>query len=229
MTQYPHDEFDDVPERTEREGSHREFLRVKNPRLGLWILVAIGVVVLVFGLIMFTVVRPADIGKDDGPSAGATTSADASSNASADDETGAASTESGETAEPSADPTDEADSTDAAAETTGAAEPSASESDSEEPSESPSESESVNHGIGVGVYNSTSQTGLAAEKATQLRNAGFTSVAESNWTRRGDNSAVYYRNASDEATAREVASTLGISAVAQTSNIGTDVAVVIGN
>ncbi|MGO3153386.1 MAG: LytR C-terminal domain-containing protein [Galactobacter sp.] len=222
MTQYPHDEFDDVPERTEREGTHREFLRVKNPRVGLWVLVACGVAVLIFGLVMFTWLRPADLNQDDDESDQATVSAPATTGQAPEGTEDA--TESAEPSE-SETPTEEATKS---AEPTPT--PSATEtSESAEPSESPSESAEVNRSAGIGVYNSTGQSGLAAQNAGQLRSAGFTSVSNSNWTRRGDNSAVYYKSAEDEATAREVASVLNISSVAQTSNIGTDIAVVIGN
>lgn len=227
MTQYPHDEFDDVPERSQREGTHRDFLRVKNPRVGLWVLVTFGVLVLIFGLIMFTWLRPAAPNNDDETDQ-ATISAPATTGDPTDGT--AAASESEEPTE-SAEP---AESEEASEEATQSEEPeptpSATEaSETPEPSESPSESAEVNRSIGIGVYNSTGQTGLAAQKSAQLRNAGFTSVSNSNWTRRGDNSAVYFKNASDEATAREIASVMGISAVAQTSNIGNDVAVVIGN
>jgi cytoskeletal protein RodZ len=214
MTQYPHDEFDDVPERLEREGTHREFVRVKNPRVGLWVLVIIGVAVLVFGLIMYTVLRPADVNKDDDASDAPSTSAPASS--------APASATPSESAGKSATPTSPA-----ATESTKASKSTSPTPSSSDASSSPASE--VDHSVSVGVYNSTGQTGLAAQKATALRQAGFTSVSNSNWTRQNDSSAVYYKGAEQEATAKDVAKTLGISNVVQTSNIATPIAVVIGN
>jgi hypothetical protein len=168
---------------------------------------------LVFGLIMYTVLRPADVNKDDDTSDAPSTSAPASS--------APASATPSESAGKSATPTSPA-----ASESTKASK-STSPTPSSDASSSPASE--VDHSVSVGVYNSTGQTGLAAQKATALRQAGFTSVSNSNWTRQNDSSAVYYKGAEQEATAKDVAKTLGISNVVQTSNIATPIAVVIGN
>lgn len=217
MTQYPHDEFDDVPERTQREGAHRTFLSVRNPRVGLWVLVVLGIVVLIIGIIMFTVVRPglnSDDDDDDAPLGD-----DLSSSAPAT--SGAASSDAAGSAGPSPTPAP----TQSASESS---EPEESEAPSESASESSSPSQEVDHSASVGVYNATTQNGLAAQKVQTLQGTGFTSVTDGNWTKPATESVVYYKSDDQEATAKAVASALGISSTYQIENIPSEITVVIG-
>ena len=99
---------------------------------------------------------------------------------------------------------------------------------------SPSESES---GLGgeadlsmkVGVYNGAKKVGLAGTVRTTLLNAGFTNVSAANWSKKVTYSTVYYRDEASRATAEQAAKELGISSVVKTTNIPGSIAVVLGN
>jgi len=220
MNEYPRDEFDDVSERTRREGTHRSFMSVRDPRRLLWPLLICGVLALVVGLVMFTVVRP-----------WAATQAPAASQSPAASDSVAPTGTAAASGTPAASP--DAASEDAgapASQTSAYTEPAASESASETPatSESTTAGGGADLSVSVGVYNGTKAGGLASAAASSLRAQGFTSVTTSNWTKAASTSTVYYKDAADEATARAVASELGISQVYRTSNIPRAVSVVVG-
>lgn len=75
----------------------------------------------------------------------------------------------------------------------------------------------------VVVLNSTRISGLAAGGADKLETVGFTDVSTGNWSG-GDVAAsiVYYQLADDVATAQQVASTLGLTAVELSPTVATD-------
>jgi hypothetical protein len=90
----------------------------------------------------------------------------------------------------------------------------------------------VNHGTQVYVFNALPTTvatrdGFAARQAQVLTNAGYTNV-QANTLTSGLPSAntVWYRDASDEATARDIASKLGISSVEQQTSLREPVAAI---
>ncbi|NEG95611.1 LytR family transcriptional regulator [Bifidobacterium sp. SMB2] len=94
----------------------------------------------------------------------------------------------------------------------------------------PTPTATVNKSTSVTVYNGTRRSGLAASSATTLRNAGYASVSARNPSNRNtlpSTSTVWYSSADDEATARDIASQLGISQVARVDGLGTGVAVVL--
>lgn len=226
MNQYPRDEFDVVPENARREGAHRSFVRLRDPRTGIWTLIVIGLMALVVGAVMFFVVHPqvASVASD--------VEAGTSQGEGASDQDDAASTGGKSSG---------ADSS--AAPASGGASSSGSNS-SQQPSESgsagssssasPSTGESsgstgaANLSTAVGVYNGTGRSGLASGSASSLKNAGYTSVTTANWTKRTSVSAVYYKDAASKATAEAIAKRLKISTVVQTANIPSPVSVVIG-
>ncbi|QWW20747.1 LytR C-terminal domain-containing protein [Schaalia sp. 19OD2882] len=73
----------------------------------------------------------------------------------------------------------------------------------------------------ISVLNGTGRQGLAAENAHKLTDGGFTAVRAANddgW--QAETSTVYYRDASLEATAKQVASLLGIDRVKESSDVG---------
>ncbi|QPK81046.1 LytR C-terminal domain-containing protein [Schaalia sp. ZJ405] len=98
-----------------------------------------------------------------------------------------------------------------------------------EPEKPEQAEEPVNHQARIAVLNGTGVSGLAAEKVTTLTNAGFTGASAANadgW--QTAQTTVYYAQASLEATAKAVASELGISHVEESSNIGdTDIVVIL--
>ena len=89
---------------------------------------------------------------------------------------------------------------------------------------------SVNLATEIRVVNATSITGYAKSKADALTQAGYTSVTPSNPTGNvPSQTVVWYQNEADKATAENVAQTLGISNVQQSSGLVTPIVVVLLN
>ena len=224
MTNYPRDEFDRVPEFSNRSGAHRAngwaaAASGRAARPGLRWLMVFGVVALLAGVFSFTVLPK--LLNDGGakPPANVAASSTASSSAPSEPTESESRTESEGPAE-SESPTE-----------------SEAPSETADPSESaaaPSESESGLAGtadlsLKVGVYNGAKKAGLANTVRATLQNAGFTNVTASNWTKQVTYSTVYYRDEVSRATAEEAAKELGITSVVKTSNIPGNIAVVLGN
>ena len=113
-----------------------------------------------------------------------------------------------------------------------AAAPAPSAPSSAAPSASPSSSavsSQPDHGAVIQVLNGTETQGYAAAQASILNQAGYAGTSAANadgWATQ--TSAVFYEDPSMEATARDIASKLGISAVRQQSGLGDpDVVVVL--
>ena len=85
------------------------------------------------------------------------------------------------------------------------------------------------HGAVIQVLNGTETQGYAAAQAGILNQAGYAGTSAANadgWATQ--TSTVFYEDPSMEATARDIASKLGISAVRQQSGLGDpDVVVVL--
>lgn len=80
----------------------------------------------------------------------------------------------------------------------------------------------------VRVLNAANISGLAAGAAEQLEGAGFTAVTTGNGNAGGGTtSTVFYATADQEVTARQVAATLGITAVVQDADVAGDAVVVL--
>lgn len=221
MTNYPRDEFDRVPEFSNRSGSHREngwaaAASVGGTRSGLRWLMVFGAIALAVGLFSFMVLpqltgSPADPATVAASSSGTqeATGPSGSESPSASDtpsETGQAPGES-----PSTDPADPTES-----------------SSSAESSESPL-GEDVDMSMALGVYNGAQVGGLAGKARTALLDAGFVEVAASNWTKKVTYSTVYYRSETHRATAEAAAAELGITSVMQSANIPGNIAIVLGS
>ena len=90
--------------------------------------------------------------------------------------------------------------------------------------------QSVNLSTQIRVVNATNITGYAKSKADALTQAGYTSVTADNPT---DNvpsqTVVWYQNEADKATAENVAQTLNIANVEQSSTLTTPIVVVLLN
>jgi len=214
MSKYSNDEFDRVPEFTDRNGVHRAESAGAASRSGLGPLMGVGALALLVGLFSFLVL-PQFTGA---PAAAPGNSTDASSVTS-----GAP-----ESAEPSETETPEpAESK--AAESEAPESEEAEESTEASPTDDPAEAEGgVELSTPVGVYNGAARAGLAASGAAGLRGGGFTAVSTSNWTKQVEYSVVYYRADSSRATAEEAARVLGIATVFQTPNIPVEISVVLG-
>ncbi len=104
--------------------------------------------------------------------------------------------------------------------------------DSQSSSQSPSQAAQADHSTQVVVFNALPATvaarnGYAARQAAVLTNAGYTSVSANTLTSGlPQTNVVWYRSSSDEATARDVASKLGISAVQQQTSLREAVAAI---
>ena len=224
MNEYPRDEFDDVSEHTRREGAHRSFVQLRDPRTGLWALIVCGVLALIVGVLMFTVVKP-------WASSALSTASESTETTTSGSATGAASSAAGSAAPSSS------ESAPASTEASGSAPAS-----SEAPSTSASASESTaasstpastsaaaaDLSTSVGVYNATSVSGLAQKSAATLSNGGYSTVRTNNWGKKASTSTVYYKTSANRAMAEAIAAKLGISSVAQVSNIPAPVSVVLG-
>ncbi|GAA3699925.1 hypothetical protein GCM10022377_11260 [Zhihengliuella alba] len=218
MSKYPSDEFDRVPEYTDRQGVHRlDAGMAPVKRGGLWPLMLFGVAALIIGIVAFTLLRP-QFGAE--PTAGS----DASSSATQSGEPAAESSEGDDGGSPAAE--DGQDGAGQGGEDGGdASDPATGE---DEQSEQPGESGAVDQGIAVGVYNASTEPGLAGTRADALRAAGYTEVVTGNWTRQVEPTVVYYRGEASAATARAIADELGIATIYQTENIPLEISVVLG-
>jgi hypothetical protein len=88
----------------------------------------------------------------------------------------------------------------------------------------------VNKATSIRVINGTGTSGYAARKKTVLTQAGYSNVVAGNPSGTlPSSSVVWYQNETDKATAENVASSLGISAVSQASSISAPVVVVLMN
>lgn len=86
----------------------------------------------------------------------------------------------------------------------------------------------VDKALSVRVLNGTSTTGYAATKKNVLDQAGYTDVtAENPSGTLPSATVVWYQNESDKATAQDVANTLGISNVEQSSDLSSSIVVVL--
>ncbi|MCI1915188.1 MAG: LytR C-terminal domain-containing protein [Bifidobacteriaceae bacterium] len=104
-----------------------------------------------------------------------------------------------------------------------------SDSDSKSKDSTTATTSSADTSKSVIIYNGLSSrtAGFAGTKASVLKSAGYTNVAAKNPSGSTNVTAnvVWYKTAADEATAKDVASKLGISSVVQASAITAPVAV----
>lgn len=90
--------------------------------------------------------------------------------------------------------------------------------------------QSVNLSTQIRVVNATNITGYAKSKADALTQAGYTSVTADNPTGNvPSQTVVWYQNEADKATAENVAQTLNIANVEQSSTLTTPIVVVLLN
>lgn len=88
----------------------------------------------------------------------------------------------------------------------------------------------VNKAAAIRVVNATHITGHAAQKATLLKNAGYTQVTATNPNGTlPKQTVVWYQNAADKATAQDIAKVLGITNVQHATDIRTPIVVVLLN
>lgn len=87
----------------------------------------------------------------------------------------------------------------------------------------------ANKALEVGVYNATGTAGLGTRVATAARTAGWTVSATDNWGGAPVNaSVVFYKNPADAASAKALATDVGIANTQEAPALGIPLAVVIG-
>lgn len=93
---------------------------------------------------------------------------------------------------------------------------------------SPDDDADVDRTLAVRVLNGAGITGLAKQGATKLQQDGFTSVTAADYTgAKLSTSVVYYQGDDAKATAKRVASVLGIETVTPVSSLRAPVSVVL--
>ncbi|WP_300767411.1 LytR C-terminal domain-containing protein [uncultured Bifidobacterium sp.] len=95
-----------------------------------------------------------------------------------------------------------------------------------------SQTGTVDKSTSVRVVNATGVAGYAATKASVLEQAGYTNVTAANPTDSStlpDQTVVWYQSSSDEATAKSVADSLGITSVQQEDGLVSPIVVVLIN
>ena len=227
MTNDPRDEFDRVPEFSNRSGSHREngwaaAASVGGARSGLRWLMVFGALALVVGLFSFMVL-PKLMGTSNDPAPVAASSS-ASTKAS-EEPTVDSSADSSETPSESSTESEsmDSDSTEPS-DTTG----SSDESQSSSPGQSDFP-EDVDPTTTMGVYNGSNIGGVAGTARTTLLDAGYSNVVASDWTKKVTYSTVYYRSETYRATAEAAAKELGLTSIMQSADIPGNIAIVLGN
>ncbi|HKU11084.1 MAG TPA: LytR C-terminal domain-containing protein [Sinomonas sp.] len=205
MSTYPRDEFDDVPESPRRQGVHRSKATVESSRRGLALVFAVAAVV-VLGLLGAFFIGPKFMNQT-AASSPTTSSQKASATGSTT-------------------PTQSATQTP----TTASSAPPATSSEAPTSSApTPSAPAGADHSLAVGVYNATTTAGLGNRVATTARTAGWSVAAVGNWSGTPvSTSVVFYRDASQKASADALAADLGIGTVLQAQQLGYPLAAVIG-
>jgi cytoskeletal protein RodZ len=215
MTQYPRDEFDQVPESAARQGVHRE--RLVPPRSsGLALKILAGALVLAVGLAAYFLFPRLGLGQASEASPATSSSAPMPS-ITAD---GAASEAPGE--EPSEEPS-------ASAVPTESESPSAESTPEEEPTPEGTEpAVAVDRTQPVAVLNATTVSGLASTAAGRLQAEGWNVTQIGNWSgQQLQGSIVLYNGEEQRPTADALAGALGIGAVQGDAGFG-NITVVVG-
>ena len=230
MTNYPRDEFDRVPEFSNRSGSHRAngwaaAAAVGGVRPGLRWLMVFGVVALLVGVFSFTALPKLmgdGNGKTPAPVAGTSNvpSTPTATESSSTEPVGESSTGTPETPGESTAPSESED-------------PFASQNPSGTPT-APSESESglsgeVDFTAPIGVFNGAKKAGIAGTASATLQSAGFTNVSAANWSKNVTYSTVYYTGETYRASAEKAAAELGITSIMKSQKIPGKIAVVLGS
>lgn len=232
MTKYPNDEFDRVPEFTNRKGVHRQAIvgtAARRSPLG-WI-VAFGVLALVVGLFSYFVL-PQLTGQPVATTAAASSQSGTPSASTTHDAAASSATQGASDAasgDPGASESAAAASSKAAAESAAKESEAAASSSSAAAASSSAANAEADLSAKIGVYNGSRRSGLAASGKSTLSGAGFSNVTAGNWTKKVNTSIVYYASDADKATAQKAAGALGINALYQTTQIPGKIAVVLGS
>ena len=208
MTKYPRDEFDQVPETSDRHGVHRA--RMATPKSnGLGLIILAAVLALAVGALSFFVLPLLGTGGPSTPVAGATSTPAATASASPSaTEQESKSAEAEATTEPSdeatSEPTDEA---------------------TDEPTE---EAAAVNKQDPVMILNGAGVSGLAGTVSQTVQNDGWTIAVVDNWGGAPLAGSVIFYNPGQEANAQALGELLGITDLQENGDVSQYVTVALG-
>ncbi|MEQ4565421.1 LytR C-terminal domain-containing protein [Paenarthrobacter sp. CAP02] len=200
MTKFARDEFDQVPQNTNRQGVHRDAQETARPAL--WPVLTVGAVALVLGLVAFLILPNLGVV---GPSASSNVSTPAPQQTDAS---------------PSAAPSEPAP--------TASGEPSSEASPSNVPSATPS-SAPVDKSIPVAVYNGAGTAGLAGRVAGLVQGDGWTLSTVGNWGGLPQQtSVIFYNSPAQKANAEALGTLLRIQSIVESPEIQQPLVVVAG-
>ncbi len=200
MTKYARDEFDQVPQNTNRQGVHRDAQETARPTL--WPVLTVGAVALVLGLVAFLILPNLGVV---GPSASSNVSTPAPQRTEAS---------------PSVAPSESAPAA--------SGEPSPEASPSNVPSETPS-SAAVDKTTPVAVYNGAGTAGLAGRVAGLVEGDGWTLSTVANWGGLPQQtSVIFYNSPAQKANAEALGALLRIQSIVESPEIQQPLVVVAG-
>ena len=210
MTKYPRDEFDQVPETSDRHGVHRA--RMATPKSnGLGLIILAAVLALAVGALSFFVLPLLGTGGPSTPADGATSTPAATASASPSaTEQKSPSAEAEATTKPSGKatpkPTDEATRAD-------------------EPTE---EAGAVNKQDPVMILNGAGVSGLAGTVSQTVQNDGWSIAVVDNWGGAPLAGSVIFYNPGQEANAQALGELLGITELQENGDVSQYVTVALG-
>ncbi len=208
MTKYPRDEFDQVPETSDRHGVHRA--RMATPKSnGLGLIILAAVLALAVGALSFFVLPLLGTGGPSTPADGATSTPAATASASPSaTEQKSPRAEAEATTKPSAkatpEPTDEA---------------------TDEPTD---EASAVNKQDPVMILNGAGVSGLAGTVSQTVQNDGWSIAVVDNWGGAPLAGSVIFYNPGQQANAQALGDLLGITELQENGDVSQYVTVALG-
>ncbi|MDR6637244.1 LytR C-terminal domain-containing protein [Paenarthrobacter nitroguajacolicus] len=200
MTKYARDEFDQVPQNTNRQGVHRDAQETARPTL--WPVLTVGAVALVLGLVAFLILPNLGVV---GPSASSNVSTPAPQQTDAS---------------PSVAPSESAPAASGG--------PSPEASPSNVPSETPF-SAAVDKTTPVAVYNGAGTAGLAGRVAGLVEGDGWPLSTVGNWGGLPQQtSVIFYNSPAQKANAEALGALLRIQSIVESPEIQQPLVVVAG-
>jgi len=208
MTKYPRDEFDQVPETSNRHGVHRA--RMATPKSnGLGLIILAAVLALAVGALSFFVLPLLGTGGPSTPADGATSTPGATASASPSaTEQKSPRAEAEATTKPSAKAT-----------------PETTDEATDEPTE---EASAVNKQDPVMILNGAGVSGLAGTISQTVQNDGWSIAVVDNWGGAPLAGSVIFYNPGQEANAQALGDLLGITELQENGDVSQYVTVALG-
>jgi len=212
MSKYSRDEFDQVPETSDRHGVHRAHVDARKSG-GLGLIILASVLALAVGAVSFFVVPLLGAGGAALPAAESSTAVAAPATTAAAEPSETATEE--PTPEPSEQPTEEAEA--------------AAVEETEEPTEEPTE-EAVNRADPLLIFNAAGVNGLGGTVSQRVSADGWSVALVDNWQGGAMPNSVIYYNPGQAANASALGELLGIADLRETApgEVSQYVTVVLG-